>query len=44
MGRKAYLQYTKATGYYKNIKTGEIQFLWGKCKGWRQLTSYGHSL
>ena len=34
-------KYRKCDGYYQNIKTGEIQFLWGKCKGWRQLTCYG---
>lgn len=31
----AYLKITKASGYYRNIKTGEIQFLWNKCKGWK---------
>lgn len=38
------IKYKKCAGYYKNIKTGEIQFLWNKCKGWKQLTSYGKSL
>lgn len=31
----AYLRYTKESGYYRNLKTGEIQFLWNKCKGWK---------
>ena len=38
------IKYNKNTGYYRNIKTREIQFLWGKCRGWRQLTFYGRSL
>ena len=44
MSSRACLKMKKSSGYYRNIKTGEIQFLWDKCKGWRQLTFYGNSL
>lgn len=37
------IKYPKSAGYYRNKKTGELQFLWHKCKGWRQITSYGKS-
>lgn len=35
------IKYPKSAGLYRNIKTGEIQFLWDKCKGWKQITNYG---
>ena len=38
------IKYPKSAGFYKNIKTGEIQFLWQRCKGWRQLTMYDQNL
>ena len=38
------IKYPKSAGFYRNIKTGEIRFLWGKCKGWKQLTYYGRNL
>lgn len=38
------IKYPKSAGFYRNRKTGEIQFLWHKCKGWKQLTFYGNSL
>lgn len=37
------IKYPKSAGYYRNKKTGEVQFLWNKCKGWTQITSYGKS-
>jgi hypothetical protein len=38
------IKYPKSAGYYRNIKTGEVQFLWNKCKGWRQITFYGQNI
>lgn len=38
------IKYPKSAGFYRNIKTREIQFLWHKCKGWKQLTCYGNNL
>lgn len=38
------IKYKKESGFYQNIKTKEIQFLWEKCKGWRQLTTYGQDI
>lgn len=38
-------KYPKSAGFYIKIGTkNEIQFLWNKCKGWKQLTQYGRSL
>lgn len=38
------IKYPKSAGFYRNIKSREIQFLWHKCKGWKQLTFYGNNL
>lgn len=43
-GNGYYIKYPKSAGYYRNIKTGEIGFLWDNCKGWKQLTFYGKNL
>jgi hypothetical protein len=39
------IKYPKSAGFYIKIGTkNEIQFLWNKCKGWKQLTQYGRNL
>jgi len=38
------IKYPKSAGYYRNLKTGEVQFLWNKCKGWKHITFYGKNL
>ena len=32
-----YVKPKKTEGYYRNIKTGEVQYLLDKCNGWRKL-------
>lgn len=38
------IKYPKSAGFYRKIGSSEIQFLWSKCKGWKQLTFYGNKL
>lgn len=43
-GNGVSIKYPKSAGFYRKIGTkNEIQFLWGKCKGWKQITYFGQS-
>ena len=44
LGGKYYRNVNKCEGWYENIKTGEKLYLLDKCKGWRQLTTYGQNM